>query len=135
MDKRLGVYICGGCSIGESLNLEQLAKVASGEYKVPVCRIHPYLCGAEGLALIRADLEAGAVNALVVAACSPRVKTDCFAFDSGVVFDRISLREQVAWCQKPKDEDAQTAARPRRWSRWSRSLILSPRSFWWWAVA
>ncbi len=110
MDKRLGVYICSGCSIGESLNLEQLAKVATGEYKVPICRTHPYLCGDEGLGLIRSDLETGAANAVVVAACSPRVKTDRFAFDSGAVFDRVNLREHVAWCQKPNDEETQMAA-------------------------
>lgn len=110
MDKRLGVYICSGCSIGDSLDVDELAKVATGEHKVPVCRTHPYLCGDEGLGLIRADLEAGAVNAVVVAACSPRVKTDRFAFDSGMVFDRVNLREHVAWCQKPKDEDTQMAA-------------------------
>ena len=74
MDKRLGVYICSGCSIGESVDVGKLAKIAESEYKVPVCRTHPFLCGEEGVGLIREDLQQGAVNAVVVAACSPRAQ-------------------------------------------------------------
>ncbi len=110
MDKRLGVYVCSGCSIGESINVDQLAKVASSEYKVPVCRTHPFLCGEEGLKLIHNDLQQGSVNAVVVAACSPRVKTRQFAFNSGSVMDRVNLREQVAWCHEPRHEDTQMLA-------------------------
>jgi len=33
MEKKLGVYICGGCSIGEGLDLEKLSLVATKEYK------------------------------------------------------------------------------------------------------
>jgi quinone-modifying oxidoreductase, subunit QmoB len=110
MDKRLGVYVCSGCSIGESVDVDQLAKVAQSEYKVPVCRTHPFLCGEEGVASIREDLKQGTVNAVVIAACSPRVKTAQFAFDPSLVLDRVNLREQVAWCHQPKDEDTQMLA-------------------------
>ena len=110
MDKKLGVYICSGCGIGDSLDAEKLAKVAEKEYKVPVCKVHPFLCGAEGRELIRQGMEAEGVNALVVAACSPRVKTEAFAFDTRMVFERVNLREHVTWCQKPKDEDTQMLA-------------------------
>ena len=81
MDKQLGVYICSGCSIGESVDVEKLAKVAGSEYKAPVCRAHPFLCAEAGLTQIRDDLEQGAVNTAVIAACSPRIKTEEFTFD------------------------------------------------------
>jgi quinone-modifying oxidoreductase subunit QmoB len=110
MDKKLGVYICSGCSIGESVDVAKLAKVAESEYKAPVCRTHPFLCNEEGLGLIREDLKQGTANAVVIAACSPRVKTAEFAFDPLMVMDRVNLREQVAWCHKPKDEDTQMLA-------------------------
>ena len=110
MDKRLGVYICSGCGIGESLDIPKLAKVAKMEMKAPVCRSHACLCGDEGLVEIRADVTAGLVNTVVIAACSPRAKTDRFCFDSSVVCDRVNLREHVAWCQKPKDDDTQMLA-------------------------
>jgi quinone-modifying oxidoreductase subunit QmoB len=109
MDKRLGVYICSGCSIGESLDVDRLMKVA-GEQKVPICRPHAFLCGEEGVGLIREDLAQGAVNAVVIAGCSPRAKTDRFVFEPGLVVDRVNLREHVAWCHKPSDEDTQMLA-------------------------
>jgi quinone-modifying oxidoreductase subunit QmoB len=110
MDKKLGVYICSGCSIGESLNVDALVQVAQKECKVPVCRAHPFLCGPEGVALIQQDLASDAVNAVAIAACSPRVKTDAFAFDPKMVLERINLREHVIWCHKPQDEETQALA-------------------------
>ncbi len=110
MPKKLGVYVCSGCSIGDAVDTEQLAKVARGELKAPVCRVHPFLCGPEGHELISKDLAAGAVDTVVVAACSPRAKTGAFAFDAKVVLERVNLREHVAWCHTPKDEDTQMLA-------------------------
>jgi len=110
MDKKLGVYICGGCGIGDAVNTEKLAKVATKEYKAPLCRVHPWLCGSEGTETIRKDLAEGAANTVVVAACSPRVKTDAFPPDMAPIFERVNLREHVAWSHKPKDEDTEMLA-------------------------
>jgi quinone-modifying oxidoreductase subunit QmoB len=114
MAKRLAVYICTGCSIGEAIDAGKLEKVAVKEYKIPVCRVHPHLCGAEGLQMIRQDLASAggdsALDGMVIAACSPRVKTDALVFDSSLVVERVNLREHVAWCQKPGDEDTQMLA-------------------------
>ena len=110
MAKQLGVYICSGCAIGDSIDTQKLAKVARRELKAPVCLVHPFLCGNEGLELIRKDLASGAVDGVVIAACSPRLKTEAFAFDPAMVFERVNLREHVAWCHKPKDEDTQMLA-------------------------
>ena len=52
MDKKVGVYICSGCGIGDSIDVEQLAKVATSEGSVPVCKDHPSLCLAEGAEII-----------------------------------------------------------------------------------
>ena len=89
--------------IGESLDVTRLANVAQKEYKVPVCRTHPFLCGEEGLRLIRKDLAEDAVDALVIAACSPRMKTDAFSFDPRMVMERVNLREHVAWSHKAEE--------------------------------
>jgi len=111
MQKKVGVYICSGCGIGDSLNVEQLAKVATSEYKVPVCKTHPALCGTEGASLITQDIEKEGVNTVVIAACSRRVKTDVFAYDpSSVVLERVNIREHVVWCQPPGEEDTQMMA-------------------------
>jgi quinone-modifying oxidoreductase subunit QmoB len=38
------------------------------------------------------------------------VKTDAFVFDPRMVLERVNLREHVAWCQKPGDEETQALA-------------------------
>jgi quinone-modifying oxidoreductase subunit QmoB len=110
MDKKLGVYICSGCSIGECIDVNRLVDVAQEEYKVPVCKTHPFLCGEDGLSIIRNDLGQDLVNSLVIAGCSPRTKTSAFTFDSQIVMDRVNLREHVAWSHEPGNEDTQMLA-------------------------
>jgi len=109
MAEKVGVYICSGCGIGEVIDTEALKKAAGG---AAACQIHDYLCGPEGLALIRADLEGETpkVDRVVVAACSPRMKTDAFQFGPKTAVERVNLREHVAWSQKPGDEEAQKMA-------------------------
>jgi quinone-modifying oxidoreductase, subunit QmoB len=110
MDQKIGVYLCSGCGIGESIDLEALSAVA-GEFKVAKCADHPALCGQEGAALIRNDIEAGEINCAVIAACSGRVKTDVFAYDPmTTILERVNVREHVAWCQPAGEEDTQMMA-------------------------
>jgi quinone-modifying oxidoreductase subunit QmoB len=110
MEKRVGVYVCTGCSIGESLDLEALNKVATNEYKAAVCRNHKAFCGDEGVQVIKDDLAGQEVHRVVVAACSPRVMYDVFDFGPDVITERVNLREQVVWCQPPNNEDTQMMA-------------------------
>ncbi|MEW5766602.1 MAG: FAD-dependent oxidoreductase [bacterium] len=111
MDKKIGAYICTGCGLGEALDMEKLSKVATSEYKAPVCKTHPFLCSEEGVGLIKNDMEAAGVNTIVIAACSPRVHSETFVFDpSYSIMERVNLREQVIWSHPPKDEDTQMLA-------------------------
>ena len=110
MEKKIGVYICTGCGLGDAIESSALAKVAKSEYKVPICTEHPFLCSAEGASLIRSDLEKTEVNTVVIAACSPRVMTDVFDFGPDTVMERVNLREQVVWSHPPNDEDTQMLA-------------------------
>lgn len=100
MDKKYGVYICEGCGIGESLDIEALKGVPEEE-GLPV-QTHPCLCGQEGVALLKKDIAEKGVNTLVIAACSRRVNFDVFRFD-GCIVDRVNLREQVVWSH-PRSE-------------------------------
>ncbi len=110
MDEKLGVYICSGCSIGESLDVEALEKVATSECKASLCKSHNFLCSNEGVELIKNDLENEGVTKVVIGACSPRVNYDIFRFGSDIILERVNLREHVVWCQKPNDEDTQMLA-------------------------
>jgi quinone-modifying oxidoreductase, subunit QmoB len=109
MDKKIAVYICTGCGIGEALDIEQLSKVATSECKAAVCKNHPNLCSSEGSQLIRDDIANEGVNTLIVAACSLRVMYDVFNFE-GTILDRVNLREQVVWSHPANDEDTQMMA-------------------------
>ena len=108
-DRKPGVYICKGCGIGEAVDTGALEALASGDLKVPVCKQHDFLCGADGVATIEKDVADGSVNQPIIAACSQRVMTDQFNFD-GAQTVRANLREWVAWAMPAGEEDTQMAA-------------------------
>jgi quinone-modifying oxidoreductase subunit QmoB len=74
MSKKYGVYICTGCGIGEALDVKALCDVPEEE-GLPVAT-HPFLCGKEGVELIKKDIAEKETNAIVIAACSRRVNFD-----------------------------------------------------------
>lgn len=99
MDKKYGVYICTGCGIGDSLDIEALKEVAEEEGMA--VKTHAFFCGKEGLEILKKDVSDG-VNSIVIGACSRRVNYDVFRFD-GCIIDRVNLREQVVWSH-PRSE-------------------------------
>ncbi len=106
MDKKYGVYICEGCGLGESLDIDKLCDVPKKKgLAVKTC---PILCGKEGVELLKKDIAEEGVNTLVIAACSRRVLYDVFRFD-GCIVDRVNLREQVVWSHPRSKYPAPTA--------------------------
>ena len=105
--KKIAAWICRGCDIGESLDVEALEKLAT-ESGAAVCVSHEFLCGDEGVECIKKEIEQGA-DTLIVAGCSPRFNTDTFTFD-GCFTERVNLRELVVWSHPPNDEDTQMLA-------------------------
>ena len=106
----LGVFVCSGCDIGASVKLEGLEALAK-EHGASTYACHECLCSPDSVAELRQKVGAGQVSRLVLAACSPRAKTDEFRFDpTKVVLERVSLREQVAWSQPPLAENTQMLA-------------------------
>lgn len=108
MDNKLGVYICKGCGIGQSLNTEKLSEIATNEYQVPVVKTSPAFC-LEDVQLIKDDIEKEGVNSVVIAACSSRVNTDVFSLKPAIV-ERVNIREQVVWSHPPNNEETQSLA-------------------------
>ena len=100
MDKKYGVYICTGCGIGDVLDMEELCAVTE-EKSFPV-KTHPFLCGKEGVELIKKDIDDEGINTLVIAGCSRRVNFDIFKFE-GCIIDRVNIREQAVWSH-PRSE-------------------------------
>ncbi len=108
MTNKLGVYVCSGCGIGERLLAGSLTKIAKCEFAAPVAQSARAFC-LEEAEWIRNDVGKGVVDSVVIAACSPRVNTDVFAFP-GATVERVNIREQVAWSHPAGDPEAQAMA-------------------------
>ena len=110
MEKKYGVYICKGCGIGDSINIEKLVKASTkGPIKGENVKVHDVLCSPEGLQLIKGDIKKDGINAIVIGACSPRVKFEEFDFP-GCLTERVNIREFVAWMQEPNTDETQSSA-------------------------
>ena len=108
--KKIGVYVCSGCGIGQSLDIDALQSAASENNDISISRIHSFLCEKKSCETIHNDIVDKSLNTIVIAACSPRVKTKEFSFDPSIVVERVNLREQVVWCNPPNEEDTQMLA-------------------------
>lgn len=109
MDHKIGVYIDTGYGIGEALDIEALSAVATGEFKVAVCKAEPYWNEPEKLAIIRNDIANESLTAVIIAGPSPRVFQQEFSFGD-VITERVNLREHVVWSHPANDEDTQMLA-------------------------
>jgi len=101
MDNKAICYLCKGCDIGEALNFEGLTE-AVNEAGISEVKEHAALCSPEGVAMIQADIDAGATH-IIIGACSGRVKSKEFSFP-GVVVERTPLREFAVWASDPTYE-------------------------------
>ena len=109
-EKKIGLFVCSGCEIGKSIDTEKCCKVAADEFNVTDAQIHPSLCSPDGYDIILESIEKNKLEAVAIAACSNRVKTEVFEFQENILSERINLREQLAWVLEPGDEDTQLAA-------------------------
>ncbi len=106
-DKKFAGYICTGCGIGDRLDVKQLETVATREGKMAFCKQHEMLCSAEGVQMIRDDIEKGEATHIMIAACSRRAKMEAFHFPE-VAMSRANLREGVIWLRPEGEEHQET---------------------------
>jgi quinone-modifying oxidoreductase subunit QmoB len=111
MEKKYGVYLCKGCGIADAIDFESLTKIIKKEGKIQHIKEADIMCSPEGRALILEDMkpEGEGINAIVIAACSPRVKYEELDFPNAIV-ERCNIRELCAWTQEPKAEVTQLLA-------------------------
>ena len=109
IESHMGVFICSGCGIGDAVDIHALGLVAEN-FTVKVCASHSALCSVEGYHEIKKSIQENKLDKLVIAACSPRQKTNVFSFPESVMLERVSLREQVVWGMEAESEDLQMAA-------------------------
>ncbi|OPZ75233.1 MAG: Methyl-viologen-reducing hydrogenase, delta subunit [Firmicutes bacterium ADurb.Bin456] len=109
MTAKTGVYLCTGCGIGEAVDTAGLRRVAEMDRRVALIRESNFFCGQDS-GLMRQDTGSGAVDRIVVGACSPRFNGAVFDCGPGIPVVRVNLREQVAWCHEPGHEDTRMLA-------------------------
>ena len=103
----MGAYVCKGCGIGDRLDCGQLEQTATRDGKAKFAKSHDFLCSAEGVAMIQADIDAGETNHVIIGACSRRAKVEAFNFQN-VSVARANLREGVIWVRPDNDEANET---------------------------
>lgn len=108
MAKKTGVYVCRGCGIGEGVDTQKLVDLATAANPGGPVRTSAAFC-LEDAQLIRADVDQEGVEAVVIAACSPRVNTDVFRLTPAFV-ERVNLREQVVWSHPAGHDETQSLA-------------------------
>ena len=98
----IGVFLCDcGTNIAGAMDL---AEVARRLEDIPGLRVyrHPFMCSEDGQDLVRGTVEAGEVDRVVVAACSPRHHGDVFLEAVGDLPGAVepvmaNIREHCAW--------------------------------------
>ncbi len=108
--KNTSVFICTSCGIKDCIDTSGLAKIAEGSVKFGNCIEHKNLCLPEGLEIIEKSIIDGELSKVLIAACSPRVKTEEFSFNSDILVERVNLREQVVGSHESDSEDTQMLA-------------------------
>ncbi len=106
VEAKVGCYICKGCDIGSSLDIDKL-KEAATEQGAAIVKDIDVLCSQAGVDEIKKDIESEGINRISVCACSGRVFPEMFEFGGNTLTDRTPLREYAAWVHEPNDEDTQ----------------------------
>jgi len=110
MIKKTLIYICSGCEIGKSIDIDLLKEISEKEFQITCFHQQPNLCSKNGVETIKKDIEDTTSEAIIIAACSPRQNTKTFSFDEKIIVERLNFREQLAWSHEANDEDTQMLA-------------------------
>lgn len=102
--EKVGVYICHcGTNIAATVDVEEVAKYASGLEGVAIARHYTYMCSDPGQALIKEDIAKYGLDRVVVASCSPIMHEMTFrnvCAEAGLnpfLFQMTNIREHVSW--------------------------------------
>jgi quinone-modifying oxidoreductase subunit QmoB len=108
MEDKIGVFICTGYGIEQSLDVEALCKVVTSEFKIEFCKKIDS-CEKLDIKSINDDIKKEGFNKVLIAGISPR-KYEDDQFPKDIVVEKIALREHVVWSQPPNEENTQMLA-------------------------
>jgi len=115
---RIGIYVCHcGVNIGGVVSVPDLVEYAKTLPNVTVGREYKFFCSDVGQKMIKEDIEAGLINRVVVAACSPRMHEPTFRIackEAGLnqfLFEMANIREHSTWVHMKDTEGAYEVAK------------------------
>jgi len=110
MAEKIGVYI-DESSVAPLLNAEELVAFVKEKCggACPIVKSHKRLSSEAGLAMIKADVAAGEIDAVLICGTSPRVDWEVFDFGDKVLVDRVNLREFAVLSYKNPNGSAMVA--------------------------
>ncbi|WP_424358066.1 4Fe-4S binding protein [Methanocella sp. MCL-LM] len=117
-ENRVGVFICHcGTNIAGTVNVKALAEYAKTLPGVVVADEYPYMCSTPGQEKIKVAVKEQQLDAIVVAACTPRLHEPTFrkatelAGLNPFVFEMANIREQSSWIHMKEPERATEKAK------------------------
>ncbi len=113
MAEKIGVYI-DESSVAPLLNAEELVAFVKEKCggACPIVKSHKRLSSPDGVAMIKADVDGGEIDAVLLCGTSPRVDWDVFDFGGKVLVERVNLREFVVLSYKNPDGTAPVPGQP-----------------------
>ncbi len=117
-EQKIGVYLCHcGVNIAGVINMDKLEAYAKTLPNVAFCKQYKFMCSEIGQKLIQDDIKSGAVNRVVVAACSPRMHEPTFrravkgANLNQFLFEQANIREHDSWVHMRQPDAALDVAK------------------------
>ncbi|MGQ4891776.1 MAG: CoB--CoM heterodisulfide reductase iron-sulfur subunit A family protein [Candidatus Njordarchaeia archaeon] len=110
---RIGVYVCHcGGNISDVVDVEKVVEAIKNYPGVVVAKHFMFMCSEAGQQMIEEDIKQHKLNAVVVAACSPKLHETTFrnaAARAGLnpyVVYHVNIREQASWAHSDDKEKA-----------------------------
>jgi heterodisulfide reductase subunit A len=110
---KIGVYVCHcGINIAGVVDVFALKDYSLSLPDVVLAREYKFMCSDIGQTMIKDDIEAGLINRVVVAACSPRMHEPTFRLvckEAGLnqfLFEQANIREHATWVNMYDPEGA-----------------------------
>ncbi len=130
---RVGVFICHcGTNIAGVIPIEELKAYAKTLPNVVHADNYTYMCSTPGQSKIREAIKEHNLEAVVVAACSPRLHEPTFRKASAAgglnsfVFEMANIREQSSWIHMKEPERATEKAKDIVRMSVARAALLEP---------
>ena len=132
-EPKIGVYICHcGTNIAGVVDVEALRTFAEALPGVSVARTYIYMCSDPGQKLVKDDIEAGLVDRVVIAACSPRLHEATFRRvleEAGLnpyMLEFANIREHNSWVHMDEPEKALRVAEDLLRMAVAKAALLEP---------